>query len=374
MFDSERLNLIFEERKEEMNPTEFQNLMMDVMNHSLAEDLTEREAEESIRAFMLDVFELTPETINRPRVYRKNFEAHQEEFFELVETVIELKIEDSLQGHPLIQRFAEYRNLNMGDKNEFWIDDKTTLSVARVSGDHHDLTLQYFKKGSKFSVTMNRYAIKVGDDIRQYLLGRKSFSAAIAAVADAFAEKMAVDIVAEIVGIGAKLPANEDLNVAVTMPATGNSVTNDVVRDAIIDVIEKVKGVNGASDIVLMGTRTAIAKLERIQDLDWLSNDAKNEKYHTGRIAYFDEASLYEVPQRYQRVSETLKKLIPDDFLLVIPTAAEKFIKVVDNGDVFAKTRMEVADYMDDLATYEYQKTTGIAAILGQYIGYVKFQ
>lgn len=371
-FNSKRLNALFEEHAEDYTFSELKDLMLDTVNGDL-DGATKKQAEETIRKFMLDLFEISAEDVTKPRVWRYAAKEHMAEYFELLEEVIERKIDDSLQGNELINQFAEVRNLNEGDKNLFYLQEKTVLSIARVSGGHHDLSLQHFKKPTSFTVGMSRYAVKIGDDIRQYLLNRKNFSDQINAVSYAFEEQIAKDVIAEIANVGSKLPASGDLSKSITMPASGNSVTKDTVREAIIDIIDKVRSINGGSDIIVMGTRNACAKLEAVQDLDWLSNDAKKDKYTKGRIAYFDEATLVTVPQKYVKENDTLKKLIPDDFLLVIPTNAERFVKIVNTGDVATETIDTVGAYVDDLQTYEMQKTFGVATIVGQYIGYIKF-
>lgn len=371
-FNHERLNLLFSEDSAKGTYVEFKNLMSDLMDGEIQEGTSKREAEEAVRSVVFDLFEVTASDLDKPRVWRHAVEKHTKEYFELIEEVIEEKLDSSLANSELIREFAEVRNLNDGDKNEFWLEEETVLSVGRVSGDHHDLSIQYFKKPTRFTLPMQRYGIKIGDDIRQYLLGRKNFANQISAVAKAFEEKLATTIIGEIANVGDKVPANDDMNISVTISAGSDATQKDTARNAIIDVIGKVRDINGGSNVVMMGTRNAIAKLEAIQDLDWLSSDAKNEKYHTGRIGYFDEATLISVPQKYVKDNKALKNLIPEDFLLVIPTNAEKFVKIVNSGDVFTKTVNEEAATMDDMQTYEMQKSYGVATVVGQYIGYIK--
>lgn len=83
------------------------------------------------------------------------------------------------------------------------------LTVAKVSGDHHDLSLQKLAEGQSFSVQTSNYAIKVGMDIDVYLTGRKDWSEFVDAISIAFQEKIQNDMFTAFVEADNKLPAQD---------------------------------------------------------------------------------------------------------------------------------------------------------------------
>lgn len=60
------------------------------------------------------------------------------ELMQVIEEVVDYKIKTGWQENEFFNQFVESRNLADGDKNEFWVDQDVILTVARVSGDHHD--------------------------------------------------------------------------------------------------------------------------------------------------------------------------------------------------------------------------------------------
>lgn len=39
-------------------------------------------------------------------------------------------------------KYVDQRNLALGDKNEFYSEDESILSVMKVAGNHHDIVLK----------------------------------------------------------------------------------------------------------------------------------------------------------------------------------------------------------------------------------------
>ena len=42
------------------------------------------------------------------------------------------------EENEFFNEFVEMKNIAQGDRNEFWADKDVILTVAKVSGDHHD--------------------------------------------------------------------------------------------------------------------------------------------------------------------------------------------------------------------------------------------
>ena len=137
--------------------------------------------------------------------------------------------------------------------------------------------------------------------------------------------------------------------------------------DTFLQLLQDVETANG-SDVVIMGTRFALAKLTKLEDVTWISEDMKKERNTLGRVGYFMGYKMVEIPQVFAD-NDTTTRLVDNDYLYIMPVADNKFIKVFDEGDVLVK---EVTDNtVNTDMTYEYmvQLKMGIAAVVGRMFG-----
>ena len=70
---------------------------------------------------------------------RKAIRRNQNVIFDLLEEVMDNLMVTGWQNDPFMMKFVEQRNLALGDKNEFYIEDDSMLSVMEISGNHHDI-------------------------------------------------------------------------------------------------------------------------------------------------------------------------------------------------------------------------------------------
>ena len=84
---------------------------------------------------------------------RKAIRRNQHVIFDLLEEVMDNMMVTGWQNDPFMMKFVEQRNLALGDKNEFYIEDDSMLSVMEISGNHHDIIRQRLGAGSKTSVS-----------------------------------------------------------------------------------------------------------------------------------------------------------------------------------------------------------------------------
>lgn len=70
---------------------------------------------------------------------RRAINRHKQEVFEVIEDTVEDLLVSGWGENPFFEQFVEIKNLNDGDVNEFYSEDKTVLSVSKLSGNHHDI-------------------------------------------------------------------------------------------------------------------------------------------------------------------------------------------------------------------------------------------
>ena len=79
---------------------------------------------------------------SRPADIRKAVRRNQALLFDIIEETVQSLLVTGWGNDPFFQKYVDQRNLALGDKNEFYSDDDSILSVMRVAGNHHDIVLK----------------------------------------------------------------------------------------------------------------------------------------------------------------------------------------------------------------------------------------
>ena len=72
---------------------------------------------------------------------RKAIRRNQVTIFELIEEIVNDMLVSGWEENPFFREYVDVKNLALGDKNEFYVEDNSVLSVMKVSGNHHDIFL-----------------------------------------------------------------------------------------------------------------------------------------------------------------------------------------------------------------------------------------
>lgn len=191
------------------------------------------------------------------------------------------------------------------------------------------------------------------------MMGRVDWAGFVQKIYEAF-DKYINDMVYQaVMAAGDKvLPTNQFAKTGALGSAT---------KDEFITLVEDVQAANGC-EVVVMGTKSALAKLSAMEDINWVSNGMKEERHTTGRLGMFEGIRLVEIPQRFA-TNDTTVKLVDNTKLLVMPVADNKFIKIYNEGDAQIKEISDGNTNMDKTIEYEYQLKMGIATIINRRFG-----
>lgn len=367
-FSTEHLRKIF---AEEGKYESFRNLCYD-LNHGNdiyavdeetgeSRKISKHEANQAIRKIIMEVAELSEEDLKSAKRRKRMLRKHQDEIFELIEEDIDFKVETGFRENEWFQNFVDYRNVALGDDEEFWINrPEDMFVVAEVSGDHHDLTMQHLSENTPVRVHTSHYGVKIGKDIDLIVLGRIDFTALTEKIAQSFVYFILNTAYTELYDTVDDMPNNTQFK------KTGALGANTKANFDLL--IEDVATANNA-EVVIMGTKTALKKLNALCDVDWRADSQKEAVANTGRLGSYEGTTLIEIPQRFV-LNDITHKLIDNTMLLVFPVGEEKFVKVVDKGEVEIVERgQEKADLADDFHTYEVQREMGVGTQICQYFG-----
>lgn len=103
------------------------------------EKVTPAQANEKINAVCFDILGFDEGYKPSKKELKRAMKKNGLELFEVLEEAIDFKVETGFGDNFFVNEFVERKNIKQGDRNEYWSEKEVILSVAHVSGDHHDL-------------------------------------------------------------------------------------------------------------------------------------------------------------------------------------------------------------------------------------------
>lgn len=325
-----------------------------------AHKLTKREASKAVRKVLMEIAELDENTVKSAKLRKRKLKAHRDEIFEVIEEDIDFKVETGFDEDEWFDEFVEKKNLALGDDEEFWTKNDIMLTVAKVSRGQHDLTMQHLNEGESYKLHTNVFGVKIGEDIDRIMLGRVDYTELTDKIAEAFIYMIKTMCYEEVYNAAKKLPNNSQFVKTGALTAS--------TKEKFDELIEDVETANKAS-VIIMGTKTALKKINNLAVVDWRSDAQKNEIATTGRLGSYEGVTLMEIPQRFVE-NDVTKKLIDNKMLLIFPVTEDKFVKFVDKGETeITEEGHEKGELADDFKGYEVKREMGVATQLTGYFG-----
>lgn len=116
----------------------FNKLLVDTYDNNL-DGLSVKEANSKIVEIFRNVLGCD-ETASKKEV-RKAIRRNQVQLFDILEEVIQDLLVKGWDEDPFFNEYVDIRNLALGDRNEFYVEDDSVLSIMRLSGNHHDIKM-----------------------------------------------------------------------------------------------------------------------------------------------------------------------------------------------------------------------------------------
>ena len=337
---------------------EFQTLLFDAANGDLQGGITKKEADEKICMMFnaLYGFDKKPTRMEAEKALRRNPYIA----FEVIEEVVPNLIQSGWDANPFMNQFAEIRNLAYGDTNVFYTERDIILNVAKLSADHWDMPRQRLAAKERYFINPEAYGAAVYAEFARLMAGIESWSELVGAIAKAFTEKMNNEVYASFVAAVNQLPTE--------FQATLDMSTPDDSRDRLLTLIEDVERSTGY-EATILGTKSGLAKLRKLDEINWISNDMKNELYQTGRQGLWYGVPLIELKQINKL--NTTQRMFDDTKLMVLPRAENKFIKIVNEGTALIREVNDGVTNQDMTSDYRYIQRFGVAVVIGLLFGAV---
>lgn len=343
---------VFDNNENDYNA--FNKLMLDYAHNAL-DGISVKEANQKIVEIFRNVIGCDEKSTKAE--IRRGIRRNQAVLFDLIEVVIDDALVSGWQENPFFKEFVEIRNLALGDKNEFYCPDQSVLSVMKVSGNHHDIIRQRLGAGKTFSVETSWYGLKVYAEFERLLTGVEDFATLVGKITEAFDRYVNQALYEALMGVGTTLGAQWYKSSALS------DATKETLRTLCMDV-----GMASDSEVVIMGTRAALASVFDLTKVEWASGSMKDEKYTTGKFGYWEGIRLVELKNGF-KLNDTTQYLIANDILFIMPVGVEPFIKLVYEGDTQMYQVQDAGTHMDMTYDYEVQTKMGLSVITNQKFG-----
>lgn len=301
-----------------------------------------------------------------PMKRRQALRDHNKEIATLIEDVIVDKMNSGFNtSNARFMEYVEEVNIADGDANEFYVEDNSLLTVSRFANNHHDIIRQAVKPGKSFSIETSAYSIKVYTDFVLFQTGKIDFATMVDKMYTAIEQYRYAALNEAFMSMDKSLPTDMIYETQVT----------ESTKDAIIDHIEKVMAVTG-KDVILVGARPAIQKLQNTVNYNLFSDSMKDERNKNGVLGNWEGFDCLPLA-RVNKAGTRDNVFSADDQkkIYIFPIDPEfKPIKRVNEGDVaYYETGMDgLKKDMTVDAELVYQE--GIGVVINELFGEIKIK
>jgi hypothetical protein len=317
---------------------------------------TQAVSKEEANAKIVEVFQnvLGIDKNSRPGDVRKALRRNQALVFDIIEETIESLLTTGWGEDPFFQKYVDQRNLALGDKNEFRTEDDSILSVMRVAGNHHDIIRQRLGAGTVQSISTYWCAVKVYAEFERVVTGAEEFAKFVTKMYEAYDRYVKNALYDAMVGYATALTGQ--------FKKTGSVTAENL--NALCDLVETATG----HPVRIMGTRTALQSITALQNASYISDAMKDEHYKNGMLGYFEGRELVAIPQVFEKGKVGTYK-IDNTLLWIMPASEERFLKLVNEGDVQLKSVTDKDENMDYTYESEIAAKLGVAVMLNSCFG-----
>lgn len=274
--------------------------------------------------------------------------------FTLIEEVLDNTVVEGLMDDDFFMNMVDFRNVALGDKNEFLIEDADYYYVSKLSDGSQALRRQRLAGYTKKEVETAYHGIKIYEELSRILAGRVDFNHMIDWVSKSFRRNMLDEIYSLWSGI-----TYADLGGAAYFPTVGPY--NEATLLATIEHVEAASG----KPAVLVGTKAALRKLVPTTASD-LSN---NDLYNLGYFGMFNGTPCVAVPQRHKIGSTSFEFSDKEITIIASDLKPLKFVYEGDSTIIMGDPQLNA----DLTQTYVYLSKYGMGIVMAANTGIGKY-
>ena len=249
-------------------------------------------------------------------------------------------------GYTMYEKFSEladFHNVALGDTIKFKIEDTSLFKVYTTSKGNRDIDRQKLY-GEYLTVSTERIAVKIYEELDRMLSGRINWSTMIQRVADSMSYEIGKRIYNAVYGAYDIVSAPYKASMSGTFSAS-----------ALETAIAHVEASTGRTAKVL-GTKSMLGKITDAE----VTDEMKNTKNKLGHYGVFRGTALEVLPQGH--IAGTDNFAVSDGFLIVVPDG-EKIVKVITEGETIVDDKTTDGNRNDEQVEFYMGENIGVAAI-----------
>lgn len=302
--------------------------------------------DEAIRLALFDI-------LGENKLTHRGWRNHKNEIFTIIEDVVNTNLPLAWEESPFYKQFVETKNGALGDKNEFVVQDASILVATTFAGNHWDTDRKKLNGRKAFQLDMEWIYIHVYDDFERFLKGLTTVTDLVNAMQGAMNRAVDERVYTAFNGAGTYLPA-------------AFQVTGTYDAGQMRELIQRVQ-VAAQKNVILAGTKTALANIATGMNANWISNAQKEEMATKGAVLELTGlgVSAVEIPQTFIRGTFNFK--VNNNVIYVLPDN-EKFIKLYFEGDTRARDLSEI-DTHDQTIDSQVQTKLGVGVVFSTVFG-----
>ena len=235
--------------------------------------------------------------------------------FALVEEILMRTVVEGLQGDEYFNSLVDFRNVALGDKNLFQIEDGDLLfDVADAADGTQAIRRQRLGGVSETSINTQFKVVKIYEELNRVLSGQVDFNRFITKVSESFRRKLLNDIY----GLWSNASAAD-------FGGDAYFTAGAYDEDELLELISHVEAAANGRKATIIGTKVGLRKLAPAIE----GNESKADLYNMGYYGKFYGTPVVVTPQRH-KVGST--EFVHDDNLLTVIAGDDKPIKCVYEG------------------------------------------
>lgn len=266
--------------------------------------------------------------------------------FTILEEILTRTVVEGLQGDEFFMSLVDFRNLALGDKNEFVVEDSNLFYVSKAADGTQGIRRQRLGGESTTSIQTEMRYVKIYDELNRVLSGAIDFNTMIAKVSESFRK----DLLNDIYSLWTNATAS-DFGGVTYFPVAGA-----YDEDELLTLVAHVEAASGGKTATIIGTKKAVRNLAPSVQ----GTDSQSDIYNLGYYGKFYGTPVVVANQRHQ-VGST--NFVLDDDILTIIAGDDKPIKVVYEGDpiIIPGNPLDNADLTQE---YLYGEKYGLGIVL----------
>ena len=247
------------------------------------------------------------------RQYRRD----KVELFELIEDTITPAVQRRLED--VFYDFAEFDTIPYGDQKAFDVPNPELFRVGTIAEGEGNIRRTRIESG-RMMVTTHSMATGFYEELVRFIAGRVDWADLVDRVVRSFERDMAQRIAAALYG------SFNDLN---DLYGKSIAASKDTLKEEILEIASHVEAEHGS--VVILGTKTAVAKLEP----KYHSDAQAGERNNRGYFGVVDGYEVISMPQIHKPGTDEFA--VKDDMILILPNENEKLVKVVLEGEAIVR-------------------------------------